>query len=113
MALTQTVNKANTTTSLTSSANPSVRRQAVTFTATVAVVSPGAGTPAGTVTFNDGATVLGTRTLNASGIATFTTSSLRVGTHTITAVYNGEHQLQAEHLDEADPDGQRVAPGRR
>jgi hypothetical protein len=88
-ALTQTVNKANTTTGLTSSANPSVYRQAVTFKATVAVVSPGAGTPAGTVTFYEGSIALGTGTLNANGIASFTTSSLGTGRHTITAVYQG------------------------
>jgi hypothetical protein len=88
--LTQTVNAASTATSLTSSANPSAYGQAVTFTATVAAVSPGAGTPTGTVTFEDGATILGTRTLDASGRATFTTSSLRVGGRSITAVYNGD-----------------------
>ena len=38
-----------TTTTLISSANPSVFGQAVTFTATVAAVSPGAGVPTGTV----------------------------------------------------------------
>src|SRR5207245_3461749 len=50
-SLTQTVNKADTTTVVTSSANPSVFGQSVTFTATVAAVAPGAGTPSGTVTF--------------------------------------------------------------
>src|SRR5207247_9140460 len=43
-ALTQTVNKASTTTSLTSGTNPSVFGQSVTFTATVTVTAPGAGT---------------------------------------------------------------------
>src|SRR2546422_8769902 len=47
----QTVNQANTTTTLASSFNPSVFGASVTFTATVAVVSPGGGTPAGTVAF--------------------------------------------------------------
>ena len=87
--LPQTVIQASTTTRLTSSRNPSVYGQAVTITATVAAVSPGGGTPTGTVTFKDGATVLGIGALDAGGRATFTTSSLRVGNHSITAVYSG------------------------
>ncbi|HEY6291622.1 MAG TPA: Ig-like domain repeat protein [Terriglobia bacterium] len=83
--LTQTVNKATSTTTVTSSLNPSKSAQSVTFTATV---TSGAGTPTGTVTFKDGATTLGTGTLS-SGKATFSTSSLTVGTHSITAVYGG------------------------
>lgn len=76
--------KANTTTTVTSSQNPSTYGQPVTFTATVTAVAPGGGTPTGTVTFYDGTTVLGTATLNSSGQATFTTSSLFIGTHPIT-----------------------------
>jgi titin len=84
------VNKADTTTSLTSSQNLSTYGQPVTFTATVTAVAPGGGTPTGTVTFKDGTTVLGTGTLNSSGQATFTTSSLFIGVHSITATYNGD-----------------------
>jgi len=40
------------------------------------------------VTFKDGTTVLGTKTLS-SGKATLTTSALAVGKHSITAVYGG------------------------
>src|SRR5205814_1852624 len=87
--LTQTVNKANTTTAVTSSANPSVSGQPVTFTATVSATAPGTGTPTGTVIFKDGATPIGTNTLS-SGQATFTTSSLSVASHTISVVYNGD-----------------------
>jgi len=87
--LTQTVNKANTTTTVASSANPSTFGQSVTFTATVTVVAPGAGSPSGTVTFLDGATILGTGTLSG-GTATFTTSTLAVGSHSITASYGGD-----------------------
>ena len=84
------VTQASTTTTLTSSANPSIFGQAVTFTATVAAVAPGSGLPTGTVTFRDGTTTLGTGTLNGAGQATFTTSTLSVGTHSITAVYAGD-----------------------
>ena len=87
--LTQTVKQAATTSSVSSSVNPSVSGQAVTFTATIAPVSPGSGTPTGTVTFNDGSTVLGIVTFT-SGTASFTTSSLAVGTHSIKAVYAGD-----------------------
>jgi Bacterial Ig-like domain (group 3) len=87
-ALTQTVNKANTTTKLASSLNPSVHGQAVTFTATV--TGAFGGSPAGTVTFRNGTSVMGTGTVNTSTHkATFTTSSLSTGTHSITAAYGG------------------------
>ncbi len=88
--LTQTVKKAGTTTLLSSSANPSVSGQAVTFTATVTAKSPGAGTATGTVTFKDGSSTLGTGTLDSSGQATFVTSTLTVGSHSITASYGGD-----------------------
>jgi len=88
-ALSQTVNKASTTTTVDSSASPSPVRQPVTFTATVSANAPGGGTPTGTVTFKDGTTVRGTGTLNVSGVASFTTSTLTLGTHSITAVYGG------------------------
>ena len=63
---TTTTTLPGTTTGVTSSANPSVSGQSVIFTATVTAKSAGAGTPTGTVTFNDGAGPLGTGTLNGS-----------------------------------------------
>jgi hypothetical protein len=75
-----------TTTTLMSSPNPSTFGHPVTFTATVAASS---GTPAGTVTFLDGGTVLGTAQLNSSGVATLVVSTLSLGTHKILAVYAG------------------------
>jgi cyclophilin family peptidyl-prolyl cis-trans isomerase len=88
-AVTQTVNVASTTTTLTSSPNPVDARQSVTFTATVSTTAAGGGTPTGTVNFQEGSTTLGSGTLNASGVATFTTSTLSAGSHTIMAVYAG------------------------
>ena len=79
-----------TTTGVTSSANPSVSGQPVTFTATVKAKTAGAGIPTGTVTFKDGPSTLGTATLNGSGQATFTTSTLAAGSHSITASYGGD-----------------------
>ena len=82
--LTQTVNKASTTTALTSSLNASTYGDQVTFTATV---SPSSG-PTGSVQFFDGATSLGTMTLSG-GTASLTTATLTGGTHSITATYGG------------------------
>jgi hypothetical protein len=52
--LTETVKLGSTTTIVGSSLNPSVSGQSVTYTATVTVVAPAAGTPTGTVNFEDG-----------------------------------------------------------
>ena len=58
--LSQVVNAADTTTSVSSPANPSKTGQTVTYTATVAAVSPGSGTPTGSVAFkNNGTTITG------------------------------------------------------
>ncbi len=62
----------------------------MTFTATVTSNAPGSGTATGLVTFMDGATTLGSGTLNGAGIATFATSALLVGSHSITAIYGGD-----------------------
>ena len=85
--LTQIVNQASTSTALASNANPSTYGQTVTFNATV---TSAGGTPTGTVTFRDGATVLATVAVDASGQATYMTSSLFLGAHPITATYNGD-----------------------
>jgi hypothetical protein len=87
--LTQSVNKAATSTTVTSSLNPSSRNQRVTFTATVSANTPATKTPTGTVTFKDGNTNLHTATLNGSGQASYSVSNLSRGTHQITAVYAG------------------------
>ena len=87
----QTVNPAPTSTTVTSSVNPSIFGQSVTFTATV-VNTAGAGistaTPTGSVQFMDGASLLGAPQLvSGVGTAALTTSSLTAGTHPITAIY--------------------------
>ena len=89
-ALAQTVARDSTTTVVTSSANPSAAGQSVTFTATVSAMAPGSGTPTGSVNFYDGATLLGTATLGATGAATFATSTLTAASHSITATYAGD-----------------------
>ncbi len=63
--------------------------QVVTYTATVAAISPGAGTPSGIVTFYSDNAIIGTGSLSA-GVATLNDSSLLVGTHNIIASYGGD-----------------------
>jgi hypothetical protein len=72
---------------LTVAPNPAGTGQTVTLTA--AVTGAGA-TPTGTVTFYDGAAVLGTATLDATGHAAFSIAGLALGAHNLTAVYAGD-----------------------
>src|SRR5262249_39814628 len=95
VAITQTVNKASTTTTVSSSVNPSVSGQSVTFTATVTINNPGTNAvanPTGTVTFFDGGVAIGTGMLSGptTDMATFMTGTLSASSHTITAAYNGD-----------------------
>jgi len=93
--LTETVNKAPSTTTLISSANPSIVGQPVTFSVTVNSTAGSLGIPSGIVTFFDGITVIGTQALDVFGTTTFTTSTLSQGTHPITAVYGGDETNSA------------------
>ena len=84
----QTVNKANSTTTISASpASQSNSGQTVTFTAKV---TPTAGT--GVVQFLDGSTLIGSGTLN-NGTAVFSTTSLAVGNHSIKASYGGDSNV--------------------
>jgi hypothetical protein len=73
---------------LTSSANPSAVRQAVTFTATV-TPAVGSAVPTGLVVFLNGTSVIGSATLDSTGHAALTTSTLAVGIHLLRAAYAG------------------------
>jgi hypothetical protein len=85
--LTQTVNAASTTTTLASSLNPSCSNSTFTLTATIAVVPPGSGSPAGSVVFKDGVTSLATNSVSF-GQATFTSATFAPGSHSMTAVFS-------------------------
>jgi probable HAF family extracellular repeat protein len=78
----------NMTATVTSSANPSVLGESVTFTANLtSIVGP---PPDGeTVEFVVNNQVAGTATLTG-GVAQFTTSTLAVGSHVVVAKYNGD-----------------------
>jgi hypothetical protein len=90
--VTVTINQAASAVALTSSANPSVSGQSVTFTAKVTSSGP---TPTGNVVFSSGSTTLGTVPLNGGSAAYTTTSLTTAGTQTITASYSGDGNTQA------------------
>jgi hypothetical protein len=74
-----------TSTVISSSLNASTYGQPVTFTA---VVTNASGTPTGSVTFTDGANLLGASAL-VGGAASITVSNLVAGSHSIVASYSG------------------------
>ena len=79
----QVVSKASVSSTLTSSLNPSVSGNSVTFTDTLP------STVTGTVTFISGGVTLGTGTVT-NGVATVTSTSLPAGSDVVTATYNGD-----------------------
>jgi hypothetical protein len=95
---THTVSAIPTTTSLVSSSNPSNAGSQITLTATV---SSTGGTPAGSITFSDGGSLLAGVPLSA-GVAQYTSSTLPVGTHPITAAYatNGNFAASSDSLNQ-------------
>jgi Bacterial Ig-like domain (group 3)/Divergent InlB B-repeat domain len=80
--------RVTTTTALTVSSAQANAGSSVTFTAKVSAAS-GATAPTGTVTFNNGPTLLGTAQLS-NGTATLTTSALASGSYSVTASYGGD-----------------------
>ncbi|PJD95947.1 MAG: hypothetical protein CK425_07315 [Parachlamydia sp.] len=93
--LTETVNHATSTTSLTSSANPSSVGQPVTFSVNVNSTAGLLEIPSGIVTFFDGANVIGTQALDTFGNTNLTISNLSQGIHSIKAVYSGDETNNA------------------
>ena len=93
--LQENITQAATTVAIAWSSNPSVVGQPATLTITVSAVSPGAGTPTGTVTLTGpgGPIVLASNTL-ANGTATYTTSLPSVGSTAFTAAYSGDANFQ-------------------
>lgn len=91
LPLKQSVLKAPTTTTLSSSPNPSQLGQTVKFTASV--TGQYGGTPTGSITFKDGQTVLGQVQLSG-GVARYKTSTLTGGKHHIWANYSGDQNFR-------------------
>ena len=92
---TATVDKADTTTSLSASPSPTVSGQAVVFTARVDVVAPGAGTPVGGVQFIVDNQPYGTAVPLSGDTATLTISDLATGNHPVQATYNGNPDFRS------------------
>ena len=93
VVVTETVNPGSTTISVGSSVAPSVTGQPVTYTSTVLVVAPGAGTPTGKVNFEDGGVTIagcGAKPLTVAGTATCSFTYVSAGTHLISAIYSGD-----------------------
>jgi MBG domain (YGX type)/Bacterial Ig-like domain (group 3)/NHL repeat/Abnormal spindle-like microcephaly-assoc'd, ASPM-SPD-2-Hydin len=82
----------STVTTITTSGSPATVGANVTFTATVTTTT---GVVAGTVNFSDGATLLGTATLNSSGVGTFSTTALGLGSHSITGAFQANTNFNA------------------
>jgi hypothetical protein len=85
--ITEVINGQPDTTTLVASPNPALALAPVQLTATVTAA---AGTPTGSVSFLDGGQIIGSGTLNASGVAAFTASFSTSGVHLLTARYNGD-----------------------
>jgi hypothetical protein len=92
----QLVNQATTTTMLVSSVNPSTVGLSVTFSATV--VPQFSGTPTGTVTFKNGATIMGKVQLRG-GRAIFNKVFKSAGAESITASYSGNANFMPSSAD--------------
>ena len=82
---TLTVSRANTTGTLTTSANPALPGQQLTFTFIVSAAAPSTAIPAGTVLFKIGATTTSVPLVN--GTAALNTSSLSPGSHVVVAEF--------------------------
>ena len=83
-AMVLTVTSIPTTTTLNASSSTVTAGAVLTLNAQV---TSGSGSPIGSVTFYDGTSVLGTYTLDTSGMASFSTASLNTGSHSFSAQY--------------------------
>src|SRR5262249_14598081 len=89
----------STTTTIASALNPSFTTTPNNSASFTAIVTSGAGTPTGTVTFKDGATTLCNNVaLDGSAHATCGSQVFSAeGNHTITAFYNGGGSFAASN----------------
>jgi hypothetical protein len=89
--LAHTVTVVPVTITVTSTKNPSIYGDAITFTMSAAGIGV---TPTGTMTIMDGATALGTPTLDGTGKATISTNALTAGAHNLTVTYSGDNNYR-------------------
>ncbi|WP_069869295.1 Ig-like domain-containing protein [Streptomyces malaysiensis] len=101
--LTQTVDMANSITSLSSNPNPAEEGTPIDFVAFVAAMAPGDGTPTGTVAFT---LVMGTTTIEMSvpvdafGFAFLSDQILAAGSWDVSAVYSGDANFGASGVSD-------------
>ena len=94
-SITVMLNQAATILTLESTPNPANAGQNVTLSATVETAIPGAGTPTGTVTFENGTHKLGKAKL-VNGVATLKTTKLPAGSNNVVAVYSGDENFNPD-----------------
>jgi len=93
--LTQEVAIAPTATRLRVRPETAIPGRTVRLITTVLPRAPATGVPAGTVTFLNGQTLLGTASLDAGGRAVFEAAALPIGSHRLTARYEGNAEFAA------------------
>jgi hypothetical protein len=97
--VTETIAKADTSVSLTKSTTTAIYGQTVTFTADLDVVSPGNGSPTGTIELKSGSTTLKSTTLaGVYDLVDITPSSLlNAGTYSsLTSFYSGDNSFNSD-----------------
>lgn len=95
-AVSVSIDKGTTTTSLFSTSLSLLLGQLVTFTAVVTPTAPAAGTLDGPLKFKDGGTTLATVNLSG-GTAQFSTVILGIGSHAIIGAYAGSTSFKASN----------------
>jgi hypothetical protein len=91
-SLTQTINLGATAPTVTSTVNPALPGQPLSYAAAVSALAPAAGTPTGTVAFLDGSSTIAGCAAQplVAGVAWCNATYVIAGIHTITAVYAGD-----------------------
>ncbi len=89
------ITQGRTTNVLSASASVITYGQPITISAKISAVAPATGTPTGTVTFRDGATVLGTAMLSSQTASLTVTNRLLAGGHNLTATFGGDTNFAA------------------
>ena len=87
LPLLENIQLAKSSVVLSSSLNPAGYGANLTLTA---LASSNGATPSGPMQFFDGATLLGSAALDATGTAQFTTNSLTIGAHELHAAFSGD-----------------------
>ena len=91
--LSQIVQRANSSVSLSMTPAAANLNQSVAFS--VNVTPAVAGTPTGTIALLDGSNQIGTSALSGSGAATFFVATLSAGSHVISATYSGDSNFNS------------------